>query len=424
MSYGKTVKIVIGAVFGDEGKGHMTNYFCQQFPNSEVVVNVRHNGGAQAGHTVVSNDGTRHIFSHFGAGSLNNNVITYLSQFFIVNPLVFMREFESLNKIGITPKVYIHKDAIISYPCDMLINQITDKVNNEHCSCGLGIYETQFRNTKPEHKMTIGEIIELTDDEIFNIINKANTYSKKRLYDLSISGKCDLEQYIDNDNIVTNYIKQLKEMLSHCNIVNSDIDIFSNYDNFVFEGAQGLLLSTDNVLYHPHLTSTHTGIKNAIYMLEHYMQYIDALDEFVPINIEICYVTRSYFTRHGDGRFDTECEKHEILSNNICEWTNIYNEFQGKFRYGYYDVDIIDKEIEFDLGFINCTDLQYKISLAVTHLDESNGVLLCDTYPATDLHTLDNLYCIYESYGDKVNDIICSSNTGIKSYYEKSDYDF
>lgn len=418
MSYGKTIKIVIGAAFGDEGKGHMTNYFCQQFPNSEVVVNIRHNGGAQAGHTVVNNDNTRHIFSHFGAGSFNKNVITYLSSFFIVNPLVFMREYNELIKSGITPKVYINKNAIISYPCDMLVNQITDKANDEHCSCGLGIYETQFRNSKIEHHMTIGDILKLTDEDIFNLIKKANKYSKKRIYDLGISGKCDLEQYIDNDNVITNYIKQLKCMLAHCNIIDNDFEIFNNYDNFVFEGAQGLLLSTDNVLYHPHLTSTHTGIKNAVYMIEHYLQQCIDNNEnnYIPIDIEICYVTRTYFTRHGDGRFDTECDKHDILPTNVCEWTNIYNEFQGAFRYGYFDVEAIDNEIKYDLGFIDCTDIQYKVSLSVTHLDETNGKIIINNTNVLDLCKLSNLHCIYESFGDKSKDITCTTHTDIKDY--------
>lgn len=66
----KEIKIVIGANFGDEGKGLITDYFCHQLlVAGHDVLNIRHNGGAQAAHNVVTPDGKQHVFSHFGAGS-------------------------------------------------------------------------------------------------------------------------------------------------------------------------------------------------------------------------------------------------------------------------------------------------------------------------------------------------------------------
>ena len=53
----KQIKVVIGANFGDEGKGLMTDYFCNELSANGSVLNIRHNGGAQAGHTVVTPDG-------------------------------------------------------------------------------------------------------------------------------------------------------------------------------------------------------------------------------------------------------------------------------------------------------------------------------------------------------------------------------
>lgn len=76
----KQIKVVIGANFGDEGKGLMTDYFCNKLSADGSVLNIRHNGGAQAGHTVVTPDDKRHVFSHFGAGSFNSHVATYLSE--------------------------------------------------------------------------------------------------------------------------------------------------------------------------------------------------------------------------------------------------------------------------------------------------------------------------------------------------------
>lgn len=84
----KEVKVIIGANFGDEGKGLMTDYFCNKCDNPIVV---RFNSGAQAGHTVVTPDGNRHVFGHFGSGTFNNTP-TFLSKYFVVNPLSFLKE--------------------------------------------------------------------------------------------------------------------------------------------------------------------------------------------------------------------------------------------------------------------------------------------------------------------------------------------
>ena len=61
------IKVVVGANFGDEGKGLMTDYFCHQATskNKSCIV-VMSNGGAQRGHTVNLLDGKRHVFKHFG----------------------------------------------------------------------------------------------------------------------------------------------------------------------------------------------------------------------------------------------------------------------------------------------------------------------------------------------------------------------
>ena len=92
----KDIKIVIGANFGDEGKGKLTDYYTKNADNCIVVCS---NGGAQRGHTVLKSDGTRHVFHHFGSGTLNG-ADTYLPEDFILNPLVFKEEWEELKKLG------------------------------------------------------------------------------------------------------------------------------------------------------------------------------------------------------------------------------------------------------------------------------------------------------------------------------------
>ena len=65
--------IVVDLGFGDSGKGLLTDFLVRHL---EADVVVRYNGGAQAGHNVVTPDGRHHTFSQFGSGAFNPHVKT------------------------------------------------------------------------------------------------------------------------------------------------------------------------------------------------------------------------------------------------------------------------------------------------------------------------------------------------------------
>ena len=64
----KNINIVIGANYGDEGKGFVTNWLSNQYDENNSII-ILNNGGAQRGHTVESSNGFRHVFHHFGSTS-------------------------------------------------------------------------------------------------------------------------------------------------------------------------------------------------------------------------------------------------------------------------------------------------------------------------------------------------------------------
>src|SRR6266436_2186871 len=104
-------RAVIGANFGDEGKGLVTDYLCATQGAGMVV---RYNGGAQAGHTVVPPDRKyRHVFHHFGSGTMCG-VPTFLSQFFVCNPLACMYEANELLALGVNPVLYAHPNCLVT----------------------------------------------------------------------------------------------------------------------------------------------------------------------------------------------------------------------------------------------------------------------------------------------------------------------
>ena len=86
----KDVKIVIGANYGDEGKGLMTRHFVKEAKTPAIVV--FHNGTAQRGHTVDYSDTFRHVYHHFGSGT-GDGAPTYFAESFLIHPMEFHREF-------------------------------------------------------------------------------------------------------------------------------------------------------------------------------------------------------------------------------------------------------------------------------------------------------------------------------------------
>ncbi len=140
----KTADVVIGANFGDEGKGLMTDYYAAK---ADSIV-VRFNGGAQAGHTVVTPDNKRHVFSHIGSGSFAG-AETFLSRYFVCNPLLFRKEWDVLSPKCAIPQIHVDAAAIVTTPYDMMINQIAEDLrgSGRHGSCGMGFGETIERCT-------------------------------------------------------------------------------------------------------------------------------------------------------------------------------------------------------------------------------------------------------------------------------------
>lgn len=358
------VKVVIGANFGDEGKGLMTDYFCAEaIKRNKSCIVALSNGGAQRGHTVVTPDGTRHVFHHFGSGTLVG-VATYLSNQYIINPMTFRKEYEELEAMGFTPKVYAHWNCRWSTPYDMILNQIIEdsRGNKRHGSCGMGIWETivRYNNYHPTCNNTLRTFNELSPQSKLNWMkNLRKEYFEERL------GKADFDvwgKWIDifySDALAYHFINDIRFMCKHITWTCSEI--LQSYDTVVFENGQGLLLDQNQTKYGDNTTPSNTGIQNPY----------EIINKYLPnANVEVCYVTRTYMTRHGAGNFESECNKAEI--NSLMEdKTNVPNPYQGSIRYGWLNVSELAKRIKADINSIEAND--YEVSLAVTHINEFNN---------------------------------------------------
>lgn len=301
----KRARVVIGASFGDEGKGLVTDYLCAQ--GAGMVV--RFNGGGQAGHTVVTPEGQRHVFRHFGSGTFLG-VPTFLSQFFICNPIVALREADELIDLGVSPILYAHPNCLVTTFADMIINQTRERVlgDKRHGSTGTGFNETINRSTLPELKITMSDLWNNVplEDKLRTICRKYAEYRTGSPIDFSDTMAV---KFIELANKFANAVHPLG--IAQC-------------PDPVFEGAQGLMLDQHNKEYYPHLTRSNTGMKNVRVLCE---------QAGIPESaIEAFYVSRTYLTRHGAGKLPGEDARLSYEDN-----TNGTNEWQGKLRFAPLD---------------------------------------------------------------------------------------
>ena len=387
------VKIVVGSNYGDECKGLATHYFSQQAKSqNKSCLNVLYNGGCQRGHTVELKNGSRHVFHHFGSGTYDN-AHTYFDKDFIINPIMFMDEYEALCSERVIPICFISPECRVSTPYDMIINQTIERARgkNRHGSCGLGIFETQQRYKQSCYNMNFKDMINHTDIELKAYLKKISVlYVKERMryYGVSEIPK-DVAEILNSDILIENYINDLRNMAKITHICDYPY-LFKNYDVIIFEGAQGLELDESNDKAMPHITASSTT-------------------SFVPVkrcggfetDIEICYITRSYFTRHGAGILPKECAK-AYINPDIQDRTNIDNEFQESIRYGVFAqkefFDRVNKDKTNSLGLNN----SLKTSIFVSHLNYTDGEIFGDCTLKFLISKFNNKYLSYSKYAEDV----------------------
>lgn len=330
-------RAVIGANFGDEGKGLFVDYLCA---TQGAGIVVRYNGGAQAGHTVVTPEGKRHIFRHFGAGTFCG-VPTFLSQYFICNPLAYLAEAKRFyDTFGQNPVVYAHPNCLVTTFADMIINQVKEdrRLLKRHGSCGLGVHETQVRSELPHLKITMSDLwngVSLTD----RLVEICGKYSEFR------TGS----PVRDAEPLITDFQKRCEIF---ANLVNP-LGIQQCKDP-VFEGAQGLLLDQDNKEFFPHVTHSKTGITNVAKLCR--QAGIKELQSY--------YVSRTYLTRHGAGPLPGEDSKLSYYDD-----TNTTHTYQGDIRFAPLDTERYIERVMDDI-YKAGSDFKYSIDLVLTHCDQ------------------------------------------------------
>lgn len=313
------VKIVLGHAFGDEGKGVTVQWLCKQaIERGKRPLVIRFSGGPQAAHTIVNN-GVEHICSSFGSGVLLG-VPTYLCRDVFIDPICLVNELRKLKAKGAYPKIYGTMRYIIT-PYDVIAGRKDAKVIADG-TCGKGIYPT------------------------FKRYQSAGCYSNYGPHNLAMAAA-----YHKLDRI-KDYDRMFNDALSEIMEIAEDEAKFNDFDVYIFEGSQGLLLDMERGFY-PNVTPSKVGL--------------NAIPSGFLRDAELYLVTRSYTTRHGNGY---EPKFHELLPDlgNKHE-TNIDNEYQGAFKTGLLDIPLLNTAYS-----RHCIDNYVKMynmkqNLVVTHTD-------------------------------------------------------
>ncbi len=281
-----TTTVVLGAQWGDEGKGKVTDFFAS---SADYVV--RFQGGNNAGHTIVVGD-EKLALSLTPSGVLYPDCIPVIGSGCVVDLGFLKEELEMLNSKNVsTKKLAISPNAHLIMPYHKLLDELIEENLGEN---KIGTTKKGIGPCYADKIQRSGiRIQDLLDDEVFAQKVKTNVEEKNQLL-TKVYGRnpMDPNEIINEFNtykeIINNHIQDTSLMISNA---------IKEGKNILFEGAQGTLLDIDHGTY-PFVTSSNTSSANA------------AIGSGVgPLNLnKIVGVTKAYISRVGSGPFITEQE--------------------------------------------------------------------------------------------------------------------
>ncbi|MBF2003893.1 adenylosuccinate synthetase [Chlorogloeopsis fritschii PCC 6912] len=342
--------IVIGAQWGDEGKGKITDLLSR---SADVVV--RYQGGVNAGHTIVVKGQTFKLHL-IPSGILYPNTECIIGCGTVIDPQVLIAELDQLKQLGIsTDNLFISETAHVTMPYHRLIDQASEERRGSHKigTTGRGIGPTYADKSE----RTGIRMLDLMDAEGLRnqlewTINYKNVILEK-LYNLPL---------LDPQKVIDEYLGYAERLRPH--VVDTSLKIYDAIQrrrNILFEGAQGTLLDLDHGTY-PYVTSSNPVAGGACVGTGLGPTMID----------RVIGVAKAYTTRVGEGPFPTELdgEVGELLCARGAEFGTTTGR---KRRCGWFDAVIGRYAVR-----INGMDC-----LAITKLDvldELEEIKVCVAY--------------------------------------------
>lgn len=385
-------KIVIGAQWGDEGKGKTIDILAA---SSDVVV--RTSGGNNAGHTIEA-DGVTYKLQLLPSGILNPRTLNIIGVGVVVDPKVLLREIDGMEGQGISTKnLKIDARAHVIMPYHIALDALSEKAR------GAGDIGTTKKGIGPcyvdKTERSGIRICDLINPDKFRAMVYENLKIKNKVIELVYGG-----EPFDAEQIIEEYSKYAKRLAPYVTDTTPILyEAVKSDKRVLFEGAQGILLDIDFGTY-PYVTSSHP-ISGGVCVGS----------GIGPNMIDECIgVLKGYVTRVGNGPFPTELndETGDAIRNNGHEFGTVTGRPR---RTGWFDAVIAKYAVRTNsltsivLNKIDPLGGIGKIKICVAY--EKDGKVITD-FPPT-LEELAECKPIYEEMDGWTEDI-----SNVKDFYE------
>ena len=342
--------IVIGAQWGDEGKGKITDLLSR---SADVVV--RSQGGVNAGHTVVV-QGQIFKLHLIPSGILYPETECIIGSGTVIDPQVLIEEIEQLKALNVSvDNLFISQTAHVTMPYHRLIDRAAEERRGEYKigTTGRGIGPTYADKSE----RTGIRILDLMNEELLQrklewAINYKNVILEK-IYNVTP---------LKSDEVIAEYLKYADILRPF--VIDSSLKVdeaVREKKNILFEGAQGTLLDLDHGTY-PYVTSSNPIAGGACVGAGVGPTIID----------RVIGVAKAYATRVGEGPFPTELNESigQLLGDRGAEFGTTTGR---RRRCGWFDAVIGRYAVR--INGLDC--------LAITKLDvldELEEIKVCVAY--------------------------------------------
>jgi adenylosuccinate synthase len=372
------VRIVVGAQWGDEGKGKIVDLLSEK---TDIVA--RYQGGANAGHTVVIN-GEKYILHLIPSGILQDKTVCVIGNGVVIDPVALLDEIALLESKGIrvTGRLLISHRAHLIMPYHKILDQAKE-VKDAQQKIG-----TTGRGIGPAYVDKVNRmgirIVDLLDRETLKAKLRRNIDEKneilKKIYGAeTIDVEKIINEYLEFDQKIDPYVKDVSTYLN---------DAIKHQKSILLEGAQGTLLDVDFGTY-PFVTSSSPTSGGACTGVGIGPTKVDT----------VLGVIKAYTTRVGMGPFPTEISESENIG--LRELGDEYGATTGRpRRCGWFDAVIANFAVQvngidsFALTKLDVLDTLEQIKICVAY--KYDGKLI-KSFPS-EITILENCEPVYETF--------------------------
>lgn len=336
------VSVVIGAQWGDEGKGKIVDLISKEF---DVVA--RYQGGANAGHTVSWGD-QKFVLHLVPSGIFHEGTMCVIGNGVVIDPVALLEEIRTIRELGYDPasRLLISHHAHLIMPYHKRLDQVREHQRDSDAigTTGRGIgpaYVDKFARTGIR-------VVDLLDRDVLRrklkrAIEEKNVILKSIYSAEELNVEAIIDEYVEFDRIMDPFVTDTTAYL---------LDALKAGKRILAEGAQGALLDVDFGTY-PFVTSSHPTVGGCCTGLG-----------IPPTSIDrVIGIAKAYCTRVGNGPFPTELE--DDLGQRLREVGAEYGATTGRpRRCGWLDL----------VALRYATEINGVTELAITKLDVLSGL--------------------------------------------------